>query len=46
MHDPTIDLPDTIAGRNALWWARFHGCRDVLDLVAGGAPKDGKRGDR
>src|SRR5262249_34553941 len=23
-HDPRLDLPDTIAGWNALWWARFH----------------------
>jgi len=32
-HDPKVDLPDTIAGWNALWWARFHGCQEVLDLV-------------
>src|SRR3954454_6807091 len=32
-HDPTLRLPDTIAGREALWWARFHGCADVLALV-------------
>ena len=32
-HDPTVDMPDTIAGWNALWWARFHGCRDVLNMV-------------
>jgi ankyrin repeat protein len=32
-HDPTLQVPDTIAGGNALWWARVHGCRDVLELV-------------
>ena len=32
-HDPQLELPDTIAGWNALWWARFHGCREVIDLV-------------
>lgn len=34
-HDPTLRLPDTIAGREALWWARFHGCVEVLTLVKG-----------
>jgi uncharacterized protein len=34
-HDPNIDLPATIAGWNALWWARFHGCQEVIDLVGG-----------
>jgi uncharacterized protein len=33
-HDPDIDLPDTMAGWNALWWAKFHGCEEVLNLVA------------
>jgi ankyrin repeat protein len=33
-HDPKTDMPNTVAGHNALWWAKFHGCRDVLDLVA------------
>ena len=32
-HDPTLRLPDTIAGHNARWWARFHGCDEVLTLV-------------
>lgn len=32
-HDPTLRVPDTIAGREALWWARFHGCAEVLTLV-------------
>jgi ankyrin repeat protein len=34
-HDPTIDIPETIAGWNALWWARFHGCDEVLEMVGG-----------
>jgi hypothetical protein len=34
-HDPTLTMPDTIAAREALWWARFHGCADVLALVDG-----------
>jgi ankyrin repeat protein len=32
-HDPTLRLPDTVAGRDAIWWARFHGCTDVLKMV-------------
>jgi ankyrin repeat protein len=32
-HDPALRLPDNLAGRHALWWAKFHGCREVLDLV-------------
>jgi ankyrin repeat protein len=32
-HDPTLRLPDTFAGREALWWARFHKCAEVLELI-------------
>jgi ankyrin repeat protein len=32
-HDPALALPDTIAGREALWWARFHGCEEVIRLI-------------
>jgi ankyrin repeat protein len=32
-HAPALTLPDTIAAREALWWARFHGCAEVLSLV-------------
>ena len=32
-HDPALTLPDTMAGREALWWARFHGCNDVLEMI-------------
>jgi len=45
-HDPGVDLPDTIAGWNALWWARFHGCQEVIDLVKSSgmrALKDAKK---
>jgi hypothetical protein len=33
-HDPTLTLPDTIATREALFWARFHGCEEVLRLLS------------
>ena len=48
-HDPNLGLPDTIAGWNALWWARFHGCADVLSMVgaSSGQRAEGKgQGDR
>jgi len=32
-HDPTLTLPNTIASREAIFWARLHGCADVLRLV-------------
>jgi hypothetical protein len=32
-HDPTIDIPGTIADWNALWWAKFHGGREGLEMV-------------
>jgi ankyrin repeat protein len=31
--DPGLSIPDNYAGRSALWWARFHGCEDVLRMV-------------
>ena len=33
-HDPTQRLGDTFAGRRALWFARFHGCTEVIEMVA------------
>jgi len=33
-HDPSLAMPDTIAAHEALWWARFHGCAEVLRLIA------------
>jgi hypothetical protein len=32
-HDPSLRLPDMLASREALWWARFHGCADVLKMI-------------
>ena len=32
-HDPTQRLGNTFAGRRALWFARFHGCTDVIEMV-------------
>ena len=32
-HDPTQRLGDTFAGRRALWFAKFHGCAEVLKMV-------------
>jgi ankyrin repeat protein len=32
-HDPSLRLGDSFAGRKALWFARFHGCTEVLSLV-------------
>jgi ankyrin repeat protein len=32
-HDPSLTLPDTIASREALFLARFHGCTEVLTLL-------------
>jgi ankyrin repeat protein len=40
-HDPTLRLPDSIAGREALWWARFHGCADVLKMIQGNSTTQG-----
>src|SRR5947209_7807389 len=40
-HDPSLAIPKTFAGRQAVWWARFNKCTEVLRLVdvrqAGGA---------
>lgn len=37
-HHPTLTLPDTVAAREAVWWARFHGCAEVLSLVGEPTP--------
>jgi ankyrin repeat protein len=39
-HDPTLTMPDTIAAKEALWWARFHRCADVLSMI----DRDNKKG--
>ncbi len=38
-HDPTLRLPDNFAGRQALRFARFHECGEVLELVGRGDPR-------
>jgi ankyrin repeat protein len=32
-YDPTLRLPRDFPGHTARWWARFHGCDEVLKLV-------------
>jgi hypothetical protein len=32
-HDPTLTLPANLVGREAAFWARFNGCREVLKLI-------------
>jgi len=32
-HDPTLRLKRNSAGKNAIWWARFQRCGDVLRLI-------------
>jgi ankyrin repeat protein len=38
-HDPALTVPKTAAGRQALWWVRFHDCEDVLAMT--GEPRLG-----
>ncbi|HZR25174.1 MAG TPA: ankyrin repeat domain-containing protein [Vicinamibacterales bacterium] len=33
-HDPALTLPESMRGREALFWARFHGCDDVLKMIS------------
>ena len=32
-HDPALRLKRNSAGNNAIWWARFQRCEDVLKLI-------------
>ncbi len=32
-HDPTLRVARTAVGLQAIWWARFHGCAEVLQLI-------------
>jgi hypothetical protein len=32
-HDPALRLKRNTAGRNAIWWARFQRCGEVLRLI-------------
>lgn len=33
-HNPALGVATNAAGRSAVWWARFHGCDEVLRLLA------------
>jgi hypothetical protein len=32
-HDPALRLKHNSAGTNAIWWARFQRCGEVLRLI-------------
>ena len=32
-HDPTLRLKRNSAWNDAIWWARFQRCEDVLKLI-------------
>ena len=32
-HDRTLRVAHDATGLEAVWWARFHGCEEVLDLI-------------
>ena len=32
-HDPALRVARNAAGLQAIWWARFHGCEEVLQLI-------------
>lgn len=33
-HDPALRLKHNAAGSNAIWWARFQRCEDVMKLIS------------
>ena len=33
-HDPALRLKRNAAGSNAIWWARFQRCEDVMKLIS------------
>lgn len=41
-HDPTLRVARTAAGLQAIWWARFHGCAEVLQLIGEQPTKPGQ----
>ena len=41
-YDPTLRVTHNAAGLEALWWARFHGCVDVLQLIGERPTKPGQ----
>jgi ankyrin repeat protein len=40
--DPTLRVPANAAGHSAVWWARFHGCDEVLRLIGVPPTKTGQ----
>ena len=41
-HDPTLRIARNAAGLQAIWWARFHGCEEVLQLIGEQPTKPGQ----
>jgi hypothetical protein len=41
-HDPTLRVARTAAGLQAIWWARFHGCAEVLQMIGEQPTKPGQ----
>jgi Ankyrin repeats (3 copies) len=41
-HDPTLRVTHNAAGLEAIWWARFHGCEEVLRLIGEQPTKPGQ----
>jgi ankyrin repeat protein len=41
-HDPTLRVARNAAGLQAIWWARFHGCEEVLQLIGEQPTKPGQ----
>jgi len=41
-HDPTLRVARNAAGLQAIWWARFHGCEDVLQSIGERPTKPGQ----
>lgn len=41
-HDPTLHVARNAAGLQAIWWARFHGCEEVLQLIGERSTKPGQ----
>lgn len=41
-HDRTLRVPHSATGLEAIWWARFHGCEEVLELIGERRTKPGQ----
>jgi len=41
-HDPSLRVTHNAAGMQAIWWARFHGCEEVLQLIGEQPTKPGQ----